>query len=831
MTKKTHAELAAKDTQAEAGVPRILYLNTTGNTGLTTPQILVQAGYEVQELAGADEVLRHIEIEELRQAQLLPDLILLDAEPLDVKGLEICVRIKSNPLTAHVPLVYVSELEATPVQRVKVLEQGADSFLTRPLEPAELVAMVRALLRLKASEAELRRSNAYLDRLFDGASGPILVWDEHRVLTRVNNAVENLVGKAGEELLGRPVADLFPTPELGQIFFRCAEGLGEKHRVPFEYDLIHTNGIRRTVLWNASTLIAINGTTPVATIAQGLDVTERKRDEARLRVAAIAFDCQEGLSVTDAQGTILQVNRAFCEITGFSPEDVIGKTHKMISARRHDADFYKAMWDSIRRTGAWQGEIWNRRKNGESYTEWLTISAVKTPAGVVTHYVGTHADISQRKAAEQEIRSLAFFDQLTGLPNRRLLRDRLERAQATSTRSGREGAVLFIDLDHFKTLNDTHGHDRGDLLLQQVAQRLVLCVREGDTVARQGGDEFVVILEELGPQPMDAAAQAEEVGRKILASVNGTYWLDGLEYHTGVSIGATVFSNHKQSIEQLLKQADLAMYRVKASGRNDLHFFDPSMQAAVDNRSALERELRAGLQAGQFLLFYQGQVNLAGQLMGVEALLRWQHPVRGLILPTEFIPLAEETGLIVPLGNWVLNAACMQLMIWAQQPAMAHVTMALNVSAREFQQEDFVDRVLAALEKTGVDPKNLKMEMTESVMMHDIDDVIAKMNALRARGICFALDDFGTGYSSLSVLKRLPLDRLKIDQSFVTHILTSSDDAAIATMILAMARSLGMGVIAEGVETQGQRDFLAAAGCQNFQGFLFGHPEPVELLA
>jgi diguanylate cyclase (GGDEF)-like protein/PAS domain S-box-containing protein len=831
MTKKTHAKLAAKDTQAGARVPRILYLNTTGNTCLTTPQILVRAGYEVQELAGADEVLRHIEIDELRQARLLPDLILLDAEPQDVKGLEICVRVKGNPLTAHVPLVYVSELEATPRQRVKALEQGADSFLTRPLAAAELLAMVRALLRLKASEAELRRSNAYLDRIFDGASGPILVWDEHRVFTRVNHAAETLVGRAGEELVGRPVADLFHTPELGQAFISCAEGLGEKHRVPFEYDLIHADGSRRTILWNASTLIAINGTTPVATIAQGLDVTERKRDEARLRIAAIAFDCQEGLSVTDDQGVILQVNRAFSEITGFSADDVIGKTHKVLSARRHDADFHKTVWDSIRRTGAWQGESWNRRKNGEPYTEWLTISAVKTPAGVVTHYVGTHADISQRKSAEQEIRSLAFFDQLTGLPNRRLLRDRLERAQATSTRSGREGAVLFIDLDHFKTLNDTHGHDRGDLLLQQVAQRLVLCVREGDTVARQGGDEFVVILVELGQQPLDAAAQAEEVGRKILASVNGTYWLDGVEYHTGVSIGATVFSNHNQSIEQLLKQADLAMYRVKTSGRNDLHFFDPSMQAAVDNRSALERELRAGLQAGQFLLFYQGQVNLAGQLVGVEALLRWQHPARGLILPTEFIPLAEETGLIVPLGNWVLNTACTQLMIWAGQPHMAHVTMALNVSAREFQQEDFVAQVLAVLERTGVDPKNLKMEMTESVMMHDINDVIRKMNALRDRGICFALDDFGTGYSSLSVLKRLPLDRLKIDQSFVAHILTSSDDAAIATMILAMARSLGMSVIAEGVETQGQRDFLAAAGCRNFQGFLFGHPEPVELLA
>ncbi|MEY3447179.1 MAG: hypothetical protein RIR45_1934 [Pseudomonadota bacterium] len=458
---------------------------------------------------------------------------------------------------------------------------------------------------------------------------------------------------------------------------------------------------------------------------------------------------------------------------------------------------------------------------------WITITAEKNTAGEVTNYVGTHADISQRKAAEKEIQYLAFYDPLTGLPNRRLLRDRLDRALTASTRSGREGAVLFIDLDNFKTLNDTHGHDRGDELLKQVAQRLSLCVREGDTVARQGGDEFVVILEDLGQHALNAATQAEEVGKKILASLSGTYWLEGLEHHSTASIGATLFSNHKDSIEQLLKQADLAMYQVKALGRNDLRFFDPSMQSVVEARAALERELRAGLQAGQFVLFYQGQVDLEGRLVGVEALVRWQHPARGLMLPTTFIPLAEETGLIVPLGQWALSTACNQLALWATQPRMAHVTMAVNVSARELAQPDFVARVLAILDKTGINPERLKLEMTESMVMHDIEDVIRKMNTLRARGVRFALDDFGTGFSSLSSLKRLPLDRLKIDQSFVAQILTDRGDAAIATMILAMARSLDMGVIAEGVETLRQRDFLVAAGCQCFQGFLFGQPQPI----
>ena len=470
-------------------LPQILYVNTTGQSQHGTAKILVEAGFQVQEISSADEVLRQIERVQLHQSQLLPDLVLLEATPLDVKCLEVCEKIKTNPHTACLPLVYLSDLAAAPSQRITALQRGADSYLTQPLEPAELVAMVQALLRLKASEAELHRSNAYLDRLFDGASGPILVWDAQRNITRLNQSVERLTGRVAAQMVGRPVGELFATAQIAQAFLSEAEGKTEMHRIPFEYDITHVDGRVRTVLWTASTLIAINGKTPVATVAQGLDVTERKADEAKLRIAATAFECQEGLSVTDAKGLILQVNRAFCQTTGYSAEEVIGANPRMLSAGRHDAMFFKDMWESIKRTGNWQGEIWNQRKNGEQYIEWLTIAAVKNAAGEVINYVGTHSDISQRKAAEREIQTLAFYDSLTGLPNRRLLPDRLERSLATSTRSGREGAVLFIDLDDFKYLNDTFGHDRGDLLLKQVAQRLVQCVREGDTVARLGGDE------------------------------------------------------------------------------------------------------------------------------------------------------------------------------------------------------------------------------------------------------------------------------------------------------------------------------------------------------
>jgi diguanylate cyclase (GGDEF)-like protein/PAS domain S-box-containing protein len=823
-------EVASVSEEPSTALPRILYVNTTGHAQHGTARILVDAGFCVQEISNADEVLHQVEREQLHRSQPLPDLVLLEAAPLDVKCLEVCEKIKTNPHTAYLPLVYLSDLAAAPSQRITALKRGADSYLTQPLDPAELVAMVQALLRLKASEAELHRSNAYLVRLFDGASGPILVWDDQRNITRLNQAVESLTGRAAAQMAGRPVGELFATAQSAQAFLSAAEGQSEPHRVPFEFDIAHLDGAVRTVLWTASTLIAINGKTPVATVAQGLDVTERKADEAKLRIAATAFDCQEGLSVTDARGLILQVNRAFCQTTGYSADEVIGKNPRVLGAGRHDADFFKDMWDVIARTGTWQGEIWNQRKNGEQYIEWLTIAAVKNAAGEVINYVGTHSDISQRKAAEQEIQTLAFYDPLTGLPNRRLLRDRLERSLATSTRSGREGSVLFIDLDGFKYLNDTFGHGWGDLLLKQVAQRLGQCVREGDTVARLGGDEFVVVLEELGHQSLEAAARTEEIGHKMLDRMREVYRIDGHEYQGTASIGATLFSDHRESIEQLLKQADLAMYRAKASGRNAMRFFDPSMQAAVEARSTLERELRLGLQANQFLLYYQGQVDLEDRLIGVEALLRWQHPTRGLVLPNTFIPLAEETGLIRPLGRWVLQTACEQLAVWSRQPKMMQVTMAVNVSAREFEQADFVQQVLMVLERTGADPKRLKFELTESTLMRDIDAVIAKMHALKKHGMCFALDDFGTGFSSLSSLRRLPLDRLKIDQSFVAGVLTDPSEAAIAKTIVAMAGSLNMGVIAEGVETQGQRDFLASSGCQSFQGYLFGQPEPVELL-
>jgi len=572
-------------------------------------------------------------------------------------------------------------------------------------------------------------------------------------------------------------------------------------------------------------LMAASGTMLiVAASAVVMHLLESKRMDAKNRVAATAFETHQGMLITDAQANILQVNKAFTEITGYSSAEAVGQNPRLLHSGRHDGAFYEAMWETIGRTGTWQGEIWSQRKNGEIYPESLIITAVKDADGAVTHYVGTMSDITQRKQAESEINHLAFYDPLTSLPNRRLLIDRLQQAMASSARSARCCALLFIDLDNFKNLNDNRGHQIGDMLLQQVAHRLLSCMREGDTTARLGGDEFVVMLEDMSTQMEEAAEHARTVGEKILLTLNQPYQLAGFTHHSTPSIGITLFSRHHDTVDDLLKRADMAMYEAKAAGRNTLRFFDPRMQAVVSARAALENDLREAIEQRQFLLHYQAQVSHSGHTTGAEVLVRWSHPQRGMVSPAEFIPLAEESGLILPLGRWVTETACAQLAAWSRQPVMADLTISVNVSARQFRQADFVQEVLEALEKTGANPQRLKLELTESLLVNDVEDIIVKMTALKAHGVGFSLDDFGTGYSSLSYLKRLPLDQLKIDQGFVRNILTDGNDAAIAKMVVALAQSLGLTVIAEGVEQPEQREFLLALGCYHYQGYLFGKP-------
>lgn len=471
---------------------------------------------------------------------------------------------------------------------------------------------------------------------------------------------------------------------------------------------------------------------------------------------------------------------------------------------------------------------------GASGTCWIRVFAypLQGPEGQVREVVMIQEDVSERIMAEERIRSLAYYDPLTRLPNRRLFADRLAQALASSKRSQEFGALLILDLDHFKALNDTQGHDVGDRLLIEVAGRLVATVRAKDTVSRFGGDEFVLILEEMGRHEAEAVAHAEQVAEKILDVIRQPFELSGRlgHYQSSTSIGLTLFVGQEVSLESLLKQADVALYQAKGGGRNQISFFSQEMQAAIEERMALDAALRSGLANGEFELFYQPQFDCRVGVTGAEALLRWHSAQYGAVSPARFIPLAEESGLILPIGRWVLQAACLQLKAWSAQPLMQGLQVSVNVSARQFMQADFVDQVAQCLRDSGIDPKRLKLELTESIVLDDVEGVIGKMQALNELGVAFALDDFGTGYSSLSYLKRLPLEQLKVDQSFVCEIDTDPNAAAIVRAILAMSQSLGIQAIAEGVETVTQQNFLFENGCTVYQGYLFGRPMPAEAL-
>jgi diguanylate cyclase (GGDEF)-like protein/PAS domain S-box-containing protein len=594
--------------------------------------------------------------------------------------------------------------------------------------------------------------------------------------------------------------------------------------------LVKLNIPNSRTIWALASYLNLEYAGEDAVLGWFYDVTDLRHAERELRIAAQAFETQEGIVVTDERGVIIRVNNSFTQMTGYSVEEAVGKKIPALKSGLQQIDFYRNLLRLLLRNKFWQGEMWSKRKNGEVYPEWVTITAVLSEDGKTNNYVAIFSDITERKRTEQQIHQLAFYDPLTNLPNRRLLMDRLQQAFAVSARTGQHGALIFMDLDHFKTLNDTQGHDIGDLLLVEVAKRTSERVRQGDTVARLGGDEFVVVLERLSKNPQEAAAQAELVVEKIRSTLCEAYQLNEITHYSTPSIGIALFLGQQEKIDNLLKHADAAMYQAKAAGRNTIRFYDPTMQAALERRIAMEAELRLAVERGQFELFYQVQVDTQRRPVGVEVLLRWHHHERGLVSPTEFIPLAEETGLIVPIGRWALQAACAQLTLWQSHPLTRHLTLAVNVSAKQFRQTGFVAQMQQILKDSGANPALLKLELTESTVLADVEEAIGKMHELKSLGVTFSMDDFGTGYSSLSYLKRLPLDQIKIDQSFVRDIATDQNDAAIVQTIIAMSDALGLNVIAEGVETEVQLEFLELRGCQTFQGYLFSKPIPLRAL-
>jgi diguanylate cyclase (GGDEF)-like protein/PAS domain S-box-containing protein len=704
-------------------------------------------------------------------------------------------------------------------------------------KPLKMHGIIRDITERKLSEMKLRDSEERYRATFEQAAiGIVHASFEGRYL-RCNARFAEIVGYPLEEIPGMTFQQITaPEDSVECETVRQRITGGEAESVTLEKRYLRKDGSLTWVKVTLSTQRDGEGRA-LHSIALVEDINARKAAEQRLTAAQEALRVSETRYRTVFQtspdfvaitrisdGAYIDANKAFFDTSGFEPKEVIGRTSLELNIWA-DRRNRKRLVEMLRQNSSCRDlEVQFRRKSGELF--WGLMSASVMDLDGVPCILSMTRDISDAKAAEDKIRNLAFYDSLTGLPNRRLLLERLRQTLASSAPDRRKQALLLVDLDNFKTLNDTLGHQTGDFLLQEAARRLSSCLGETDTVARLGGDEFAVILEDLSATPEDAAAQAQAAGERILATVSQSYLLAGRECRSTASIGITVFGDRQDTTDEVLQQADIALDQAKTAGRNAMRFFAPALQAAVNARVAMEEDLRQAIRTNQFVLYYQPQVDRA-HLIGAEALIRWNHPKRGLLAPGEFIPMAEETGLILPLGDWVLETACTQIAAWADRTETAHIAVAVNISARQFRQPDFVQQVLAALDRTGADPQNLELELTESMLVENIEDVIAKMTYLKSHGLRFSLDDFGTGYSSLAYLKRLPLDLLKIDRLFVRDVLVDASSGAIAQTILSLSRAMGLPVIAEGVETEEQRNFLIRLGCHSFQGYLFSRPLPL----
>lgn len=671
-----------------------------------------------------------------------------------------------------------------------------------------------------ASEEGWENKEVFKLLLEESLNGTYIIIDEKWAY--VNSRFADIFGYRKQELIGKSVETLIYREDLTLIKHNLSLRLkGEVKGIQYKFRGVKNDGeiIFVEVLgnrYNMGSKIAILGTL--------IDITEANKATEKLRMAAKVFENTiEGVVVTDKEGSIQWVNPAFSIITGYSDYEAIGNNPRILRSEKHDKEFYQQMWNSLLTTGQWQGEIWNRRKNGETYPEWLTISAIKNEQGETIQYVSVFNDISERIKREEHIKYQAFHDALTKLPNRYLLYDRLSMMISHAHRNEEKLAVMVLDLDRFKRINDTMGHPTGDTLLQEVATRLIGSLRQGDTVSRLGGDEFCIILEDI-----KTAENVIKVSNKIFKALSKPFLLKGHDLYVTTSIGVSVFPNDGLDADTLIKNADAAMYEAKASGRNSLRLYTASMNKEALERLSLENEIIKGLEKNEFVVYYQPQLCLTtGKIIGAEALIRWQHPELGLLLPGRFIPLAEETGLIELLGNWVLSTSCKQGRLWRDM-GYSPITIAVNLSATQFQQQNLINTVNDVLKKNEITASLLDIEITESSAIHDPDFAIMILRNLKKMGVQLSMDDFGTGYSSLALLNRLPIDRLKIDRSFIKDIDRDREKQAIVAAIIAMAKSLQLKVLAEGVETTKQMEYLKNLNCDEIQGYLISPPVKVE---
>ena len=749
------------------------------------------------------------------QAALL-EMTLLELSPAGQRE-ALVARLRQSMSAEAAQTEFSSEAQQLRRSDGSFVEVG---LVLRPLPGGLIVASCPNAGDARAVAQQLALSEARYRGLFDGAGTAMLLIGRDRRVQRANATAAALLGQDVERLEGMPFESLIAEEDRERLLDyhrRRRDPTAEPPPLQFEMRMLVADGAPRCVL--ASVVMLPESSDAVLSV---IDIAERKAAEEGLRLAAVVYESTaEGVLITDPQLRIVAVNRAFTRITGYSAPEVIGKDPALLHSGRHDETFYREMWASIAADGFWQGEVWNRRRSGEVYPEWLAVSRVMNESGEIQNFVGVFSDITQLKHSEARLHHLAHYDALTGLPNRVLLLNRLEHAIAVANRHQHRLAVLFLDVDRFKNVNDSLGHPAGDSLLVTLARRLGSRVRQDDTLARLGGDEFVVVMEAL-----QRPEEAGELARDLIELVSQPLQLDGgPEIFIGASIGISLYPDNAQDCHGLIRNADAAMYESKAGGRNTFRFYNEELTRLARDRLELEARLRRGLEREELVVYYQPQLRARDNaLCGVEALVRWRSGGE-LIGPERFIALAEDTGLVVPLGEWVLDQACRQLKRWQRQ-GLPEFSVSVNLSPRQFRLRDLADKLHSTLTASGLEGRFLELEITEGAIAESPEDAVLWMKALKRLGVRLSIDDFGTGYSSLAYLKRFPIDKLKIDQSFVQGLGRPGDDREIVSAIIAMGRNLGLTVLAEGVETAAQRDFLIDSGCDSFQGFYYAEPMP-----
>jgi diguanylate cyclase (GGDEF)-like protein/PAS domain S-box-containing protein len=797
--------------------PRILAIDDIPENLITLGAVL-SPEYDLQFATSAAQGLA-----QARESR--PDLILLDVMMPEMDGFETCRILRTDPLTREIPVIFLTALDSAE-DETRGLETGAVDFISKPINPAIVRARIRTHLRIRQAESELRAREARFRTMIEAAHDGILLAEiESRRIVDANPTLCAMTGHDRHALLAMGLEDLHAPGDLAPAldnYGRQARGeLNEAREAP----------IRRkdASVFHADVSVArmeLDGRKYMACFFR--DVSERKLAEEANRLAANVFThAREGILITDRDANIINVNLAFTYITGFSREDVLGKNPRVLSSGQQGKEFYSAMWRDLRDKGHWYGEVWNRRKDGEVYAEMLTISSVRDEKGDIQNYIALFSDITALKEHESQLERIAHFDVLTGLPNRVLLADRLMQAMSQTRRRGLRLAVAYLDLDGFKAVNDTHGHEVGDQLLTTVAYRMKQSLRECDTISRIGGDEFVAVLLDLD----DFEASLPMLTRLLNAAAE-TVRVGNTTLQVSASLGVTFYPQEEDvDADQLLRQADQAMYQAKLAGKNRYHIFDAALDRSVRGHHESRERIRQALIGEEFVLYYQPKVNMrTGQVMGVEALIRWRHPDRGLLSPAVFLPAIEEHPLAIELGEWVIDTALGQIESWHGQGL--DIPVSVNVSARQLQHSDFVARLRALLAKhPRAKPEELELEVLETSALHDIAQVSRVMRACQELGVHFALDDFGTGYSSLTYLKRLPAQYLKIDQSFVRGMLDDPEDLAILEGVLGLATAFRRQAIAEGVETQTHGEMLLQLGCELAQGYFIAHPMPPEEIA